>query len=209
MKYKFKKLAKKDYIKFYNSLKEAREVNGHGLFVLLREPHLFKQTKNFLLGDGVAGFAIAEDGEMISVHKNNVKADEQGIHHILPSLVACGFKNGGLKGDCYGEGLAKYYMSCGFLPVCTVAFDNIPDNPENWDYATFGKPNDYAFIKGVKNNRELAKLISQNKLLKFEDVKAKLPQFDDYNKALAYRDELLNKTKKLPYDEVAKMLYEK
>lgn len=198
LKPRFRKLKESEYYDFYTSLKDARTINEHGLYVLLRAPETYKTCENFLLGDGIAGFSI-KDGEMISVHKNNLKAEKSGVRHILPKMVRCGFKHGVISGDCYGEFLANYYMENGFIVVAYVPFDNVPDNPTNWDYKKFGKPNDYVVLRGVKNVEELDRLQSKGEILKFEDIKPYIKRFTNYEEALNYRDELYKKLVRYGY----------
>ena len=74
---RFRKLNENDYMTFWYSLRDARKINEHGEFVFLRDVEVYQRSQCFLLGNGIAGFAI-RDGEMISVHKNNKKALGQG-----------------------------------------------------------------------------------------------------------------------------------
>ncbi len=201
-KLKIKKLKKKDYMKFYNSLKNAREVNPHGLFVLLRAPSTFKDTANFLAEDNIGGFAIEPNGELISIHKNNALAKLFNAKHILPQLVECAFKNGATKGDCYGEFLANYYMQCGFIVVAKVPFKYVEDNPSNWDFKQFGEPYDYVLARAVFNKKEYKKLKRSNGFIKLADIDPYVKEFNDYTLALSYRDNILEELKNLSYNEV-------
>ena len=195
---RFRKLEPSEYMDFYNSLRDARKVNRHGLFVLLRDPEVYKDGQNFLLGHGVAGFAIKE-GEMISVHKNNVKAEQSGVRHILPKMVRCAFKYGAYRGDCYGEFLADYYSQNGFVAVAYVPFDYVPDNPVNWDYKQFGKPNDYVMMRGVRNVAELDRLSANGGITTFAEMQPYIKRFTNYEEALEYRDRLYEDTKRYGY----------
>lgn len=197
--YKIKKLRKKDYIKFYNSLKDARNNNSHGIYVLLRDPEVYKYTQNFLMGNAIAGFAIEPNGELISIHKNTTKANSAKVSHVLPLLVKTAFKHGADRGDCYGDFLASYYASCGFLPVAIVPFDSLDDNPATWDTSKFGKPNCYILARAVKNNNELKKLKKSNKLLNLSEIEPYVKRFSNYEDALKYRDNLLTLFKGVNY----------
>ncbi len=201
-KIKIKKLKKADYMKFYNSLKKAREVNDHGLFVLLRAPSSFKETKNFLAQDNLGGFAIEPNGELISIHKNNAIAKLLNKKHILPQLVEHAFKNGATKGDCYGDFLANYYMQCGFIVVAKVPFKYVEDNPSNWNFKQFGEPFDYILARAVFNKKEYKKLKKQNGFIKLSDIEPYVKEFKDYTTALSYRDTILEDLKNLSYNEV-------
>lgn len=200
--YKIKKLKQKDYLEFYESLKRSREQNNHGLFVLLRNPEEYKYTKNFLMQHSIGGFAITPGGEFISVHKNNALAKVYNAKHILPDLVKSAFKNGAVKGDCYGEFLANYYMQCGFIVVAKVPFDKVYDNPKNWDYNTFGKPYVYILAKAVFDNAEYKRLINNNAFADFCAIEPFIKEIKNYDHALEYRDNLLEKFKNMSYNQI-------
>lgn len=196
---RFRKLADNEFMTFWNSLRDARKINKHGEFVLLRETEIYQQSQNFLLGNGVAGFAIKDD-EMISVHKNNKKAEESGVKHILPKMVRCALKYNAKWGDCYGEFLANYYMKSGFIAVAKVKFDAIDEkNSPTWDYSTFGKPDIYLLMRGVKNIDELDRLKAKGEVQGFDAVEGLLPMFETYEEAENYRKNLYESVKKLGY----------
>jgi hypothetical protein len=151
-----------------------------------------------LIGNGIAGFAI-RDEELISVHKNNKKAEESEVRHILPKMVRCAFKYGAKFGDCYGDFLANYYMSSGFIVVAKINFDDLEDNPQKWNYERFGKPNCYLLMRGVKNVAELDRLKKLGEIAGFDAVKDTVPAFKTYEEAEAFRHELYNKIKNFGY----------
>lgn len=191
---RFRKLNDNEYMDFWCSLRDARKINRHGNFVLLRDIELYKTCQNFLIGHGIAGFAIYGD-EIISVHKNNKKAEETAVRHILPKMVRCAFKYGAKYGDCYGDFLANYYMKSGFIAIARVPFDSLDDNPPNWDIEKDGKPYCYLLLRGVKNIAELDRLKKNNELAGFDAVKSHLKTFKKFENAEKYRAELYNKIK--------------
>ena len=195
---RFRKLNSNEYLTFWESLRDARKINKHGTFVLLRDLELYKESQNFMIGNGIAGFAIYED-ELISVHKHSKKAAASAVKHILPKMVRCAFKYGAKYGDCYGEFLANYYMKSGFIAVAKVPFDSLDDNPTNWDYAQFGKPYIYVMIRGVKNVAELDRLKKQNALAGLEAVQSRLRTFKIFDNAMKFREEVYNKLKVYGY----------
>lgn len=201
-KFKITKLKQQDYLKFYESLKLSREQNKHGLFVLLRNPTDYKYTKNFLMQHNIGGFAITPDGEFVSVHKNNALAKMYNAKHILPQLVECAIKNGATKGDCYGEFLASYYMQCGFVVVAKVPFVNVYDNPKDWNYNTFGKPYVYILAKAVFDNAEYKRLTRNNAFADFCAIEPFIKEIKNYDHALEYRDNLLEKFKNMSYNQI-------
>lgn len=202
---KFRKLKSNEYELFYNSLKAAREANYYGLHVILKDKESYKHCKNFLLGDGIAGFSI-DGGEFISAHKNPIKAAECGVGRVLPEMVKLAFKNGATKGDCYDDFLADYYMRCGFMVVAAVPFNDVYDNPENWDSAKFGKPNVYLFARAISDNKELLALKQSGELLRFADIKPYIKTIQDYDDAILYRDNLLKKFNGLSYGQIVELI---
>lgn len=191
---RFRKLNTNEYETFWCSLRDARKINRHGNFVLLRDLDLYKESQNFMIGNGIAGFAIYDD-ELISVHKNNKKAEETAVKHILPKMVRCAFKYGAKYGDCYGEFLANYYMKSGFIAIAKVPFDALEDNPATWDIEKDGKPYVYVMIRGVKNVAELDRLKKQNALAGLDAVQSKLRTFKIFENAEKFRREVYNKLK--------------
>ena len=198
IKPRFRKLDNNDYMSFWYSLRDARLINNHGDFVLLRDVEVYQESQCFLIGNGIAGFAI-RDEELISVHKNNKKAEESAVRHILPKMVRCAFKYGAKFGDCYGDFLANYYMSSGFIVVAKINFDDLEDNPQKWNYEKFGRPNCYLLMRGVKNVAELDRLKKLGEIQGFDAVKDTVPAFKTYEKAEAFRYDLYNKVKNFGY----------
>ena len=198
VKPRFRKLDDKDYMTFWYSLRDARKINEHGEFVFLRDVEVYQRSQNFLLGNGIAGFAI-RDGEMISVHKNNQKAKESEVRHILPKLVRCAIKNGALFCDCYGEWLADYYMKSGYIVAAKIEFDKLEDNPVTWEYNKFGKPNVYLLMRGVKNVEELDRLKAAGEIKGFDAVEQSIRFFPSYEAAEEYRAKLYESVKKFGY----------
>lgn len=196
---RFRKLKDNEYLLFRNSLKEARKINEHGEFVFLRDAEVYKQTQNFMLGNGIAGFAI-RDIEFISAHKNNKKASESAVKHILPKMVRCAFKYGAVFGDCYGEFLANYYMKSGFIVVAKIKFDAPGEFvPPTWNYEKHGRPDVYLMMKGVKNVAELDRMTSKQFTHGFDFVKDYIPRFSTYDEAFEFRSKLYEQVKAYGY----------
>ena len=195
---RFRKLSDKETEVFWCSLRDARKTNRHGDFVLLRKLDFYNDAQTFLIGNGIAGFAIKEE-ELVSVHKNKKKAIETAVHHILPKMVRRAFKYGAKYGDCYGEFLANYYMKSGFIVVGKLMFDDLPDNPSDWKFSEFGKPNIYIMMRGVKNIAELDRLKKLNEIKGFDAVENNLPTFKSVEEAMEYRQEIYEKLKKFGY----------
>ncbi len=198
VKPRFRKLKPNEFQVFWNSLRDARKINNHGMFVLLRDIENYYDSQNFMIGNGIAGFAIKDD-EMISVHKNNKKAEQTSVKHILPKMVRCAFKYGAIFGDCYGEFLANYYMSSGFIAVAKVPFDVVYDNPDDWDKEKFGRPDCYFLMRGVRNVAELDRLKAKGEIQGFDAVKDVIPMLKSFEDAVVYLRELYEKVKPYGY----------
>lgn len=195
---RFRKLNENEYLTFWESLRDARKINKHGDFVLLREKELYKTSQNFLIGNGIAGFAIM-DYELVSVHKNNKRAQETNVKHILPKMVRCAFKYDARFCDCYGEFLANYYSNNGFIAIAKIDFNDLDDNPPDWNFQEHGEPMVYILIRGVKNVAELDKLKSLEQIKGFDAVKDYIPQFKTMDECCKYRDEVYEKIKNFSY----------
>ncbi len=198
VKPRFRKLKSNEFQIFWNSLRDARKINNHGNFVLLRDIENYYESQNFLIGNGIAGFAI-KDGEMISVHKNNKKAEKTAVKHILPKMVRCAFKYGAIFCDCYGDFLVNYYMSSGFIAVAKVEFEKVVDNPEDWNYEEHGSPTFYFLMRGVRNVAELDRLKAKNEIAGFDAVKDCIPWLDSFDEARDYLYDLYKQVNRLGY----------
>ena len=183
---------------FWESLRDARKINNHGSFVLLRDPEVYKTSQNFMIGNGIAGFSIC-DGEMISVHKNNKKANASGVRHILPKMGRCAFKYGARFIDCYGDFLANYYMKSGFIAAVRIKFDDLDEDFKNYEMLKFDKPDFYILVRGVKNIAELDRLKKKNAIEGLDSVKKRLKTYKSIDKAFKYQAELYNKIKAYGY----------
>lgn len=198
VKPRFRKLKPNEFMTFWESLRDARKINNHGPFVLLRDPEVYKESQNFLIGNGIAGFSIHE-GEMISVHKNNQKAEKANVRHILPKMVRCAFKYGARFNDCYGDFLANYYMKSGFIAVAKVKYADLDGDFINEEMIRFDNPTFYILIRGVKNVAELDRLKKKNAIAGLNEVKNSIKQFKSVEKAFEYQAELYNKIKMYGY----------
>lgn len=198
VKPRFRKLKPNEFMTFWESLRDARKINNHGPFVLLRDPEVYKESQNFLIGNGIAGFSIHE-GEMISVHKNNEKAEKANVRHILPKMVRCAFKYGARYNDCYGDFLANYYMKSGFIAVAKVKYADLDGDFINEEMIRFDNPTFYILIRGVKTVAELDRLKKKNAIAGLNEVKNSIKQFKSVDAAFEYQAELYNKIKMYGY----------
>lgn len=145
-------------------------------------------AKIVLLDNGVAGFSL--DGQdLVAVHKNPILAEQKGYQHISEELMLVALANGAKTLDCYGDFLANLYLQYGFIPVGKMRFAR--EYNLDWDIDKYGKPDVIAMCCAVKNIDELINLRKQNKLLRYSDMKYKIPEFDDYMEMLESRDRFL------------------
>ncbi len=198
---KIEKLKKEEYLKFYNSLKNAKESNERGCYLSLEDPDHYKDTLNFILEDGVGGFAIARGGDLIAVHKNPALAEKKGVKKVLHEIMLVALVNSAIKLDCYGESLVKTYMKYGFIPVAKMKFSR----EYNADFPQqFGEPDVYAMYRPNLTLEELNKMMEDDSFVKFDEINSTLHYFEDYDAMLEYRDSLLEEAYKnnLSYNEI-------
>ena len=142
----------------------------------------------YLARNGEAGFVI-KDGDIEAVFTNKAKGAPKGL---ADSLMLRALSAGGNKLDCYGEVLATLYSKYGFEPVARVAFN--PEHANDGWNPSKGEP----YIYVMKHNGDSVDTVA-GKLGTYPDItKAQLddlPTFgkNGYDKAMAYRDSLMNK----------------
>ncbi|NQT91441.1 MAG: hypothetical protein HQ559_01675 [Lentisphaerae bacterium] len=98
----------------------------------------------FLTNDGLSGFAIKKNGELVSVFSN---ARGRGA-----ALVQDAVDRGATRLDCLGEHLRELYKDRGFKVTKTIHWSD-DYAPASWDYEKYGRPDVYEMTlrrKGVK-----------------------------------------------------------
>lgn len=93
----------------------------------------FKDMKTFKVRGYNAGFAIKDDGDIVSVHNNT------GIPGILEALMIVAKENGGRKLDHFDGKLSDLYSKVGFKEVERYPWDD-RYAPKDWDYKKYGRP---------------------------------------------------------------------
>lgn len=123
-----------DYPIFMSSLTNNR-VNPASLTVYSLQEYKDKRAKLFKLKGVDAGFAIAADGDIISVHNSDSKV--KSIGKLLISLAK---QEGGTKLDHFDlEPLNRLYGGAGFKEYDRYSWDD-QFAPTNWNYEKFGTP---------------------------------------------------------------------
>ncbi len=184
-----------DSQRFSSAIEDARKANPHGGAVDPVSPETAATYKCFIAENDMAGVAIKPDGDITAVFKNSNW--QQG--GVVNDLIITARANGGVKMDCYGVGLVNMYEKCGYVPVAKVRFNPaFVDDP--WLLKT--QPDVYFLMKNtdavedviVKNARKAYKLSTQadlDSLPVFDDVIENGETIWGYDRAWAYRDELL------------------
>lgn len=178
-----------DSAAFSNALRAARDAdakNGWAVTLQLREALQGKRL--YMDADGTIGFALTEDGDIEAVFKNSkTNHTKHAMDGVMPQVIALG----GAKLDCYGKGLVNVYERYGFIPVCRVVFNEEYAN-DGWDESK-GKPYIYFLIHNGDSAETVAANVGKYAHMSLEDLE-QLPTFgkNDYDKAYAYRDSLLN-----------------
>lgn len=81
-----------------------------------------------LAENGSAGAAVADDGDIQAVFRN----EKTGVKGAMEAIIPRALELGGNKLDCYGKGLVRIYERYGFVPVARVEFNDRNANP-GWD----------------------------------------------------------------------------
>lgn len=183
-------LDENEYLRFYQSLHDARLHHNHGCFVSLDHPENYRSHQNFLIDNGVAGFSI-NGNDLVGVHKNPVLARPGEHDHIAEEIMLVALAHGALTLDCYGEFLANMYMQYGFIPTGKMKFNR--EYNLDWDTNKYGEPDVIAMCCAVSNINELLSLRANHQLLTYSDMKYKINEFDDYMDLLRHRDRILQR----------------
>lgn len=121
--------------------------------------------------------AIDQDGDIISVC--NIGSGKGGVTRGK-QLLDFAVKHGGKKLDSF-SGNHQFYVKCGFEPVCRVPFADVEGiRPGDWDRKR-DKKEDVVFYKYVGKGNVKAPL-------SYEEARANIPEFEDYDEAKAERD---------------------
>jgi len=118
---------------FQSAISEARTARGiKGDCVYVYEAEEYADMRLFLSPDGMAGLALKEDGDMVSVFKHPVQKTEGSV---INSLLALAVSEGATKADCYGKFLTDLYGRFGFKPAIRDKFnaEYAPDAMQNVD----------------------------------------------------------------------------
>ncbi|MEG2634820.1 MAG: hypothetical protein RSA97_09500, partial [Oscillospiraceae bacterium] len=193
-------------ILFSESLERAKASNKYGGLVDSHTPDdlISKKIMSFLSEDGMAGGAVEPNGNITAVFKNSVKEGK----HVTDELILTAILNGGDRLDCYAGDITnkklipKYrngylpglYENYGFEAVARVPFNADEVDADFVD--KYDVPRDVlVFMHNGDSAQKVAENIGTYPRMTLDEY-MKLPAFDDYGEALAYRDKLIEDRKK-------------
>ena len=165
---------------FYDAIGKAKNVNPFGPFVTQHTVEEYRQMRLFLTLDGTAGIAITSENNIVSVFNGGSKRG------VLKTLLPVAIEQGGVKLDNYSSGrLSDMYAAYGFVPISKVKF-NRDFAPSDWDYQRDGEPDVVFWIHNGDSAPDVVLNFGKYSV-DWDDIK----EFDTYEKAEIFRDELL------------------
>lgn len=171
-----------------SNIRAAIKANTHGGSVdIVNATDVKPDWKLFANRQNLAGVTVKSDGDIIGVFKN----PKLKTRHAVTDLIINARQAGGTKMDCYGKMLVNSYEKAGFEPVARVPFNaEYVDNP----VLLKEQPDVFMMKRTNKSTAAVVKDIANStyKIYSKEDL-AKLPTIEDYDEAMAYRDNLLKK----------------
>ena len=152
--------------RFTDLITAFKKINKHGSSVYVYSVAEYAQMRRFVTEDGLAGFAIKPNGDMVSAFSGNKSAR---------AILELGVANGGIMLDAFDTVLPAIYSAHGFKAVARVAW-NDKFTPEGWDKKTYdqfnkGEP-DVVYMTYDKNHVELHKE-TDGKLVKTPEAAAR------------------------------------
>lgn len=136
-----------DYPIFMDSLSKSR--HPASLTWYTKNDYANKNANLFKVKGFDAGFAIAGDGDIISVHNNT------NIKNVAPALIQKAIDLGGTHLDHYAyPRLNEVYSGAGFQEYNRYDWDD-QYAPDNWDYEKNGRPS--VIMRGLPSYIETIK----------------------------------------------------
>jgi hypothetical protein len=118
---------------FVVAISESAEQSPFGSSVHVYPDDQYKQMRTFLSPDKQNGFAVKEDGDIVSVFSSG----GGGVYGMLELAV----EEGGTKLDAFDTVLPDIYETAGFVETGRYPFDP-SEAPDNWDRVTYAEFND-------------------------------------------------------------------
>lgn len=150
----------------------------------------YENMDKIIINNGAAGVAIKEDGDIVSVFKNNLLAERDGIGKIGQTIMLESLKSGGNHLDCYDGYLPRMYGSIGFKPICKIKF-NDDYAPADWNFERDGRP-DVVFMAHPREPfEEILRKRDMNLYPPIVEDLKNAPYVDDYDEAGVLIDKYL------------------
>lgn len=188
-----------DYDAYSQALDAARTANRNGAMVDPQSVEGLTESgaRTFLNGDGTAGVAVENDGNIVGVFKHPSNQTSRSAADLLLNALA----NGGNHLDCYvlqpevsDSNLGRIYSQLGFEPVAYLRFNREYADPD-WDYASFGEPDVVMWVHNGDSVETVAERIGDYHYYSPEEIRETCKEFTDYDEAKAYQREQLNTRK--------------
>lgn len=188
-----------DYDAYSQALDAARTANRNGAMVDPQSVEGLTESgaRTFLNGDGTAGVAVENDGNIVGVFKHPSNQTSRSAADLLLNALA----NGGNHLDCYvlqpevsDSNLGRIYSQLGFEPVAYLRFNREEADPD-WDYASFGEPDVVMWVHNGDSVETVAERIGDYHYYSPEEIRETCKEFTDYYEARAYQLEQLNTRK--------------
>ncbi len=171
-------------VAFFDAINKVKSENKHGAYVTAYEPADYDGFRTLFLDEsGLSGVGVKQDGDIVSVFNS----PNSPHTHAVTNLLLNALDAGGNKLDNFDGKLSDFYAKHGFIPVARVAFDR-NYAPENWNYELFGEPDVIFWVHNGDSPQAVAQKIGDYPRYNT----SKLPLFNSYEEAAAYRDSLLN-----------------
>lgn len=122
---------------FTSAISAARRSQGKlGEAVYVYPESEYIGMRMFLSDDGMAGFAIKPDGDLVSVF-NNISETESVRKSRGRAAMEAAVDAGAIKLDCFDTMLPPFYASHGFVVASRLKWDET-QAPQNWDKSSAG-----------------------------------------------------------------------
>jgi len=157
------------------------ETENRGAFLGGYSEDDYKKMRTFLSTDGKTGFAIKDDGDLVSVFNNG------GVKGAGKVAIKTAIKQGAKKLDCFDGFLPNFYSGFGFKERERLKWDD-QYAPENWDYKNYNRPDVVFMGLGVE---KMVKKVLKGSSLKTDEIEKR------------YGKDYVGKYKKMFTDQLA------
>ena len=114
---------------FRQKISQARELTQLGAPMALYEVPEYRDMRLFLLPDGMAGFAVRPDGDIVSVFNH----PDSKLRGIAAEMMRLAVREGGRKLETFDTVMPDRYSEAGFRAVARLRW-NDEHAPNDWDH---------------------------------------------------------------------------